>query len=91
MRTYGVCAINRTMYDAPCPSLWGLNCVNYTTDNCHIFFLFWTVRFDKGMVLIVGGYTCTVNHYYFWTVRFDKGMVLIAGGYTCTVNHYYLR
>jgi len=31
VRTYGVCAINRSMYDVTCPSLWGLNCLNYAT------------------------------------------------------------
>jgi hypothetical protein len=65
----GECAIHRSMYDVPCPSLWGLNCVNYTTDmsvpshdkNVHAYYcLFWTVRFDKGMVLILVLSTITI-------------------------------
>jgi len=34
VQTYGVSAINRSMYDVPCPSLWGLNCSKHTTFTC---------------------------------------------------------
>jgi len=61
----GECAIHRSMYDVPCPSLWGLNCVNYTTDMsvpshdknvhayyCHICFCFGLLGLTKGWYLL---------------------------------------